>query len=79
MLEKLLKIDGVRLQIFKNIYSDICVCFENCYIKEDGFLIGSCGKGKTVEEAGVDYYNQIVGKKLVFYSGSKSSFEIIIL
>jgi len=43
-------------------YADL----EYVEIKDGCILISSCGNGATPEEAMWDYYNKIVGKKLIY-------------
>lgn len=80
LIDKLLETDK-NLSIGKDINGNITVRFEYGYIKDDGVLIGSFGKGETFEEAVIDYCRQISGKTLVFdYPNSKrETFKILIL
>ena len=80
LIDKLLETEK-NLSIGKDINGNITVRFEYGYIKDDGVLIGSFGKGETFEEAVIDYCRQISGKTLVFdYPNSKrETFKILIL
>ena len=65
--------------IGKDINGNTTVCFENCYIKDGGFLIGNFGRGKTFGEAVDDYCRQISGKTLIFDypNGKRETIKIL--
>ena len=71
VVDKLLE-TGKNLAVRTDTNGNTTVCFENGYIKDGNFLIGSCGRGKTFGEAVEDYCRQISGKTLVFdYPGGR--------
>ncbi len=45
--------------------------FDRVEIKDNGVLIGAHGNGATPEEAMRDYYNKIVGKRLIYRAMSE--------
>lgn len=76
LLNDMLNIDDIKIwNLPKN---EIGLCFENySYTKDDCFLIGEFGSGRTFEEALKDYSRKISGKTLV--SNGKDRKEIKIL
>lgn len=76
--EKLLNL-GKRIIVDKNIYGKIYVHYENCYVKDDCFLIGKYGTGNSFEEACEDYLNKISGKTIVFNAHSNNCEEVKVL
>lgn len=79
LVDKLLE-TGKDLAIGKDLEGNTTVCFEYGYIKDGDFLIGSFGRGKTLEEAIADYCRQISGKTLVFDypDGKRETIKILI-
>ena len=75
--EKLLKLDGHRLEVFKNQLG-ICVFYQNGDVLDYPCRKGEFGIGNSFEDACEDYFNKISGKKLVFGYG-KNREEIIVL
>ena len=54
-----------NLDVGMDIYDRITLHFDHGYVKDGSFLIGVCGRGKTVDEAAEDYYRQVRGKQIV--------------
>ena len=79
LVDKLLE-TGKDLTISKDLDGNTTVYFEGGYIKDGGFLIGSCGRGKTFGNAVIDYCRQISGKTLVFDypNGKRETIKILI-
>lgn len=73
--EKLLNINK-RIIVDKNVHGKVYVHYENCYVKEDCFLIGTFGTGCDFEEACEDYLNKISGKTIVFNPKSSNREEV---
>lgn len=76
--EKLLNL-GKRILVAKNIYGKVYVHYENCYVKDDCFLVGEYGTGNNFEEACEDYLNEISGKTIVFKDAYNNREEVKVL
>lgn len=76
--EKLLNL-GKRILVDKNIYGKVYVHYENCYVKDDCFLVGAYGTGNNFEEACEDYLNEISGKTIVFKDAYNNCEEVKVL
>lgn len=59
-----------ELEVGVDVNDNITVSFRNGYVSDAQFLIGTCGRGKTVEEAAEDYHKKISGRMIVI-DGSK--------
>lgn len=71
---------GARLEVWKVKKSgEICVCYEQCEVKDSIFLKSIFGRGATFSEACEDYLSQIHGKTLVFNACTDSRKEIRVL
>ena len=76
--KKLLNL-GKRIIVDKNVHGKVYVHYENCYVKDDCFLIGVFGTGCDFEEACEDYLNKISGKTIVFNAESSNREEVKVL
>lgn len=75
LLNDMLKIDDIIIWDLPN--NEIGLRFENySYTKDDCFLIGEFGRGRTFEEALKDYSRIISGKTLVSNPDGKNRKEI---
>ena len=54
-----------NLDVGIDVNDNITLQFDNGYDKDGPFLVGTCGRGRTVEEAAEDYYRKIRGKLIV--------------
>lgn len=54
-----------NLDVGIDVNNNITLHFDNGYVKDGPFLVGTCGRGRTVEEAAEDYYRKIRGKLIV--------------
>lgn len=54
-----------NLDVGIDVNDNITLHFDCGYVKDGPFLIGTCGRGRTVEEAADDYYRKIRGKLIV--------------
>lgn len=54
----------------KNMSGQYVCQYDFCDVKDGPVLIGTFGKGNTIEKAAEDYIQQITGKTLVFHAGS---------
>ena len=78
-LNRLLNLEGHRLEVWKTTLGSIAVAYANCEIKDGSFLVGIFGTGYTFYEAVDDYFNNINGKTLVFNACSSNRKEIQVL
>lgn len=79
--DALFSLQEERLKVWKcgvNIES-ICVCYQDCEVKEDQFLIALFGEGDTFEEACESYLQKIRGKTLVFCACTSNRHEVRVL
>lgn len=63
---RLMKLKIANLKVWEIDGGVICVCYQNCEVKDGMFLIGEFGTGLTFEEACDNYMEKITGKTLVF-------------
>lgn len=77
-IDQLLNI-GEHVEFWKVSSGEIACSLQNCEVKDGDFLVGTFGRGKTVEEAVENYCNLIAGKRLVFHACSKNRYEVIVL
>jgi hypothetical protein len=56
---------------FPDVDNNWMFSFASCEMKQgESFLLGNCGRGKTLGDARDDYLSQIRGNKLVFHAMS---------
>lgn len=79
VLDTLLKLDGARIEIFKDVNGLICIEYAKCEIKDGYVLVTDPGRGKTFEEACRNYWSRIQGKTLVFNAGTSRRREVTVL
>lgn len=78
-LDTLLKLDGARIEIFKDVNGLYCVEYAHCDIKKGDVLVADPGRGKTFEEACYNYWSRIRGKTLVFNAFTSRRKEVTVL
>lgn len=68
-----------ELEVGVDVNDNITVSFRNGYVSDTPFLVGTCGRGKTIEEAAEDYYKKISGSLIVIdgSEGYRKEFYII--
>lgn len=76
LINRLAKIHDLRVSTILD-GSIIAVEFENGYIKDGCVLIGAYGRGKTIDEAAENYYQQIAGKEIVIDKTPRKTFYVV--
>ena len=77
--DRLLALENKRLMVFRDIYNNICVHYEDCYVKDGVALRGITGRASDFEYACEDYLRQISGETLVFNAFSDTREEVRVL
>lgn len=76
---RLLNLEFHRISVFKGADGMICVEYDGAWISDGVTLTGTCGRGRTLEEACDNYLAKISGKKLVFERLNGERREVIVL
>lgn len=77
--DRLLALENKRLMVFKDFNNNICVHYEDSYVKDGVVLRGITGRASDFEYACEDYLRQISGKTLVFNAFSNAREEVRVL
>lgn len=78
-VNRLLNLEFHRLSVFRASDGMICVEYDGAWISDGVTLTGTCGRGRTFEEACDNYLSKISGNKLVFERIDGEREEVIVL
>ena len=78
-VNRLLNLEFHRLAVYRVADGMIGVEYEGAWISDGVTLTGTCGRGRTFEEACANYLAMISGKKLVFERTGGKREEVIVL
>lgn len=79
-IDRLLKLDGEKLEIFKILDGSVtAIQYADCNVEDGSCIVGTFGRGATVDEAAEDYCNKISGKTLVFRFYKTTQKEVTVL